>query len=149
MYNTALIGLEVNFSSYPVKHLTRLNYPHLYYREMFDEIENKKVFKFGFKTTAQTRPVIISELQVVVRENVSVLQDTVTINECLTFVKNENGKPEAIPGEHDDTVMALAIAYGIRHQQDVERPVQKVEEEILPFALQDDDSDEIEWGDWD
>ena len=58
------------------------------------------------------------------------------------------GKPEAIPGKHDDLVMALAIAYGIRHQQDVERPKQKkVEEDILPFALQEDEAP-VEWGDW-
>lgn len=148
MYNTALIGIEVNFSSYPVKHLGRLEYPNIYYREMFDEIEQKQVYKYGFKTNPQTRPVIIAELQVVIRENVKVLQDEDTINECLTFVKNENGKPEAIPGKHDDLVMALAIAYGIRHQQDVERPKQKkVEENILPFALQEDETP-VEWGDW-
>lgn len=147
MYNTALIGIEVNFSTYPVKHLTRCGYTNLYYREMFDEIENKQIFKYGFKTTAQTRPVIISELQVIIRENVRVLQDTVTINECLTFVRNENGKAEAIEGEHDDTVMALAIAYGIRHQQEVARPKPKEEKEVIPFALQEDE-EEIEWGDW-
>ena len=50
-------------------------------------------------------------------ENVKVLQDEDTINECLTFVKNENGKPEAIAGKHDDLVMALAIAHEIRVQQ--------------------------------
>jgi phage terminase large subunit len=61
-----------------------------------------------------------------------VLQDTVTINECLTFVRNENGKAEAIEGEHDDTVMALAIAYGIRHQQEVARPKPKEEKEVIP-----------------
>jgi hypothetical protein len=147
MYNIALIGIEVNFSTYPTKHLTRCGYTNLYYREMFDEIENKAIHKFGFKTTSQTRPVIISELQVIIRENVSVLQDVTTINECLTFVKNENGKAEAIEGEHDDTVMALAIAYGIRHQQQVARPQPKEKEEILPFALQEEEQ-EIEWGDW-
>ena len=32
----------------------------------------------------------------------------------LTFVRNENGRPEAQEGAHDDCVMSLAIAYYVR-----------------------------------
>ena len=148
MYNTALIGIEVNFSGYPVKHLIKLGYPKQYYREMFDEIVQKQVYKYGFKTTSQTRPQILSELIKIVRENVKVLEDAETIDECLSFVKNENGKMEAVAGKHDDLVMALAIAYGIRHQQETMIEVKKEEKQILPFALQDDKDESIEWGDW-
>lgn len=35
----------------------------------------------------------------------------------LTFVVNERGRPEAMAGEHDDRVMALAIAHYSRGQQ--------------------------------
>lgn len=149
MYNTALIGLEVNFSGYPTKHLQKLNYPRMYYREMFDEIDQRKVFKYGFKTTSQTRPQIISELTKILREDISVLQDEGTIDECLTFVKTENGKAEAIAGKHDDLVMALAIAYGIRHQQETFKQKEEKKEVKLPFALQtEDDKETIDWGEW-
>ena len=35
----------------------------------------------------------------------------------LSFAKNERGRPEALPGKHDDTVMALGIAHKIRGQE--------------------------------
>ena len=35
----------------------------------------------------------------------------------LTFVRNEQMRPEAEPGAHDDCVMALAIAHYVRPQQ--------------------------------
>lgn len=149
MYNTALIGLEVNFSGYPVKHLTRLGYPRQYYRELFDEIVQKRVYKHGFKTNSSTRPQIIAELKAVIRDNVSVLQDSATIDECLTFVKNQAGKPEALAGKHDDLVMALAIAYGIRSQQETMIEKKEEERDVLPFELQENETNNYEWGDWD
>lgn len=148
MYNTALIGLEVNFSGYPVKHLNKLGYPKQYYREMFDSIAQQTQYKHGFKTTSQTRPQIISELQKILRENISVLQDENTIDECLSFVKNENGKAEAVQGKHDDLVMALAIAYGVRHQQETMIETKEPEKVEIPFALQTDDDEEDKWIDW-
>ena len=36
----------------------------------------------------------------------------------INFIKNERGRAEAQEGAHDDLVMALAIAYYIRPQQD-------------------------------
>ena len=35
----------------------------------------------------------------------------------LTFRYNEEHRPEAIAGKHDDRVMAAAICYAARHQQ--------------------------------
>lgn len=35
----------------------------------------------------------------------------------LTFCYNEDHRPEALAGKHDDLVMAAAIAYAVRHQQ--------------------------------
>ena len=148
MYNKALIGIEVNFSGYPVKHLEKLNYPRQYFREMYDEIAQHQVYKHGFKTTSQTRPQIISELTKILRENISVLQDIDTIDECLSFVKSENGRAEAIQGKHDDLVMALAIAYGVRHQQDTRIEQKPPEKQKIPFALQTQDDEEPSWIDW-
>ena len=45
------------------------------------------------------------------------LNDEGTLDEMLTFVVNEKGKPEAMEGKHDDLIMALAIAHKAREQQ--------------------------------
>lgn len=148
MYNIALIGIEVNFSGYPVKHLDKLGYPKQYYREMYDEIVQQAQYKHGFKTTSQTRPQIISELTKILREDISVLQDEDTIDECLSFIKTENGRAEAVQGKHDDLVMALAIAYGVRHQQDTYIEKKQPKKVEIPFALQTEDEQEENWIDW-
>lgn len=112
----ALIGIESNFSSYPNKELVRLGYPNLYVREKEDRFSGVMDKSYGFRTTSVTRPVIIAELVKIVRETVELINDKLTLEEMLTFVRNEKGRAEAQEGSHDDLVMGLAIAYYIRNQ---------------------------------
>lgn len=116
-YNDALIGVETNYSTYPVRELERLRYKKQYVRETFDNYTHKTRKSFGFETTSKTRPVIISNLITWARENIDSINDKVTLEEMLTFVRNEDFRPEAEEGAHDDCVMALAIAHYIRPQQ--------------------------------
>lgn len=116
-YNIALIAIEANFSSYPIKELERLGYPKQYVRTAEDTYTRKPKESFGFKTTAVTRPVIIAGLVEIVRESVELINDADTLGEMLTFVRNEKGRAEAEDGAHDDCVMSLAIAYYARGQQ--------------------------------
>lgn len=118
-YNEALVGIEANFSIYPIKKLEELGYHNLYVREQEDTFTGAIRKSFGFKTTAVTRPVIISQLIEAMREGIDLVNDRTTLEEMLTFVRNEAKKlrPEAEEGAHDDCVMALAIAWYIRDQQ--------------------------------
>lgn len=116
-YNTALIGLENNFSTYPTMELERLRYPRQYVRESADDYTHRITHSYGFWTGSKTRPLIISELIKATREDMDIVCDEQTLQEMLTFVRNENWKPEAEEGAHDDCVMALAIAHYIRPQQ--------------------------------
>ena len=52
-----------------------------------------------------------------VRNDVTIVCDRTTLEEMLTFVRNEDYRAEAEEGAHDDTIMALAIAHHIRPQQ--------------------------------
>lgn len=116
-YNEALVGIETNYSTYPVKILNIMGYRKQYIREVEDEFDGRLKHAFGFRTDKLTRPVIISELIRIVRDRTGLINDRDTILEMLTFVRNEKLRPEAEPGAHDDLVMALAIAYYIRPQQ--------------------------------
>ena len=116
-YNKALIGIETNFSTYPVRELERLGYPKQYVRQAEDTYTHKLKESFGFKTTRVTRPLIISELGGRYNETPELVREYKTLGEMLTFVKNEQGRPEAMDGENDDLVLALAIAHYIRPQQ--------------------------------
>ena len=116
-YNNALLGIETNFSTYPVKELSRLDYHNQYNREIPDTYTGKLKKTYGFQTGKITRPVIISNLVQIVRESPELISDIDTLEEMLTFVKNEQGKAEAQNGKFDDLIMGLAIAYHVRTQQ--------------------------------
>lgn len=116
-YNEALIGIEINYSTYPQKKLEEWHYPKFYQRERFDTFTGEMVKAFGWATTAQTRPVILAELHTIMDEAPELVTSYHTLGEMLTFVYDKNRKPQAASGQHDDLVMAAAICYSIRGQQ--------------------------------
>ena len=71
----------------------------------------------GFETNKKTRQTIIDGLKDVATHALETIYDYDTLGEMLTFVYDENRKPQAERGEHDDLVMSLAIAHFIRCQQ--------------------------------
>lgn len=116
-YNCALLAVEANFSTYPIRELERLGYTNQYVRQKEDTYTHAVLKSYGFKTTAITRPVILANLVDIVRENPHLLCDRDTLLEMLVFCKNSLGRAQALSGEHDDCVLALAIAYACREQQ--------------------------------
>ena len=116
-YNKALIGVETNYSTFPEVCLEELGYPRLYVRQRLDTFTGKLVDAFGFETTTKSRPLIIDGLKDVVKQAPETIHDFDTLGEMLTFVYDENWKPQAEEGKHDDLVMSLAIAHFIRSQQ--------------------------------
>lgn len=135
-YNNALLSIEINFSTYPVKELKRLGYHKQFIREIEDNISKKKKRAYGFQTNKLTRPLVISNLVQLVREHTNIFYDIPTLEEMLTFVRNESGKAEAQQGKHDDLIMGLAIAHYSRDQQ----KTALLEKQELEFA--DDVSEE-------
>ena len=120
-YNDALLGIETNFSTYPVKLLALMGYPKLYVREVEDDYTGRIKQAYGFQTNRTTRPVILSELIRILRESMASINDRDTLLEMLTFVRREKDlQGEAESGAHDDCVLALAIAHYIRPQQTME-----------------------------
>ena len=116
-YNEALLAIETNFSTHPQKELERLGYRNFYVRERVDTYTGQIQNSFGFRTDSRTRPMILGELQTLVREHPELIVDKNTLEEMLTFTLNDKMRPEAEDGAHDDCVMALAIAYNARGQQ--------------------------------
>lgn len=115
-YNKALIGIESNFDSFPIRELQRLGYIWQYRREMEEKINHTKKKEFGFRTDLRTRPAIISYLVELVRDHTDLINDADTLREMLHFIFNDEGRAEAQQGCHDDLVMGLAIAYRIIQQ---------------------------------
>jgi phage terminase large subunit len=116
-YNAALVGIETNYSTYPAKRLQRLRYPKQYVRERPDTYTGALTESFGWITSSKTRPSLIAEAVQMVRENVDLINDRKTLEEMLTFTRNEKGRPEAAQGCHDDLVISYGIVLSIRGQQ--------------------------------
>lgn len=137
-YNQALIGIEINFNTFPVIELKRLNYPHQYIREEYDSISKKMQQKFGWKTDRNTRPMIISNEQAMIRDHIELFTDITMILECLSFIYDENMRPDAMDGKHDDLLFSDMIAEAIRWQQKVEiMPQKKLEGYFTKTELED------------
>lgn len=137
-YNQALASIEINFNTFPVLELKRLKYPHQYIREEYDSISKKMQQKYGWKTDRNTRPMLISTEQAMIRDHIELFVDITMILECLSFVYDENMRPDAMPGKHDDLLFSDMIAEATRWQQKVESaPQSKLEGYFTPTELED------------
>ncbi len=111
-YNDALVGVEINNHGIATaSNLKNAFYRNLYMREsQEDEQFQVRTTKFGWRTDKKTKPIMISELQRAIRESDIIDLDIVFIRECMSYVKKDDGSMAAQEGQHDDTVMAKAIA---------------------------------------
>lgn len=89
-------------------------YPNLYARKQSEEdIREELPRKYGFHTNIATKPMIISTLVKVIRENLYIERDARCLDEYLCYEKKPNGAFGAITGKHDDLLMTRAIGLHI------------------------------------
>jgi len=116
-YNWALLGIESNKDGLWINDgLDKLGYVNLYYRKVFDDITKNVTKFFGWKTTSATRPFSLASLKAIFLKKEKGFP-SVLLNEMITFVRNQKGRPEALAGKNDDVVMAAAIGYAILQEQ--------------------------------
>jgi len=115
-YNTARIAIEMGggYGEAVIIPLRdgrhgRRPYPKLYRHVQDDRPDFKQNITYGFPVTSKTRPLIISQLEVAIREESLPHIPMATILECKTFVRQQTlPSPRAAEGTNDDRVMALA-----------------------------------------
>lgn len=96
--------------------LNQLNgvYSNLYARKQSEEdIREGLPVKYGFHTNVSTKPMIISTLVKVIREQLYTERDQRCLDEYLCYEKKQNGAYGAITGKHDDLLMTRAIGLHI------------------------------------
>lgn len=117
-YNTALLAVEINYSTYPERKLEEWNYPNLFIREKTDDMRRQlDTYKWGWRTDQRTRPRMLANLHTVMDQTPDMVVSQALLQEMLTFIKNEEMRPEAAADAHDDLVFAAAIAHEVRGQQ--------------------------------
>ena len=111
-YNDALVGVEVNNHGIATAAYLKNNfYRNLYMRESAEDDQFQvRTTKFGWATNKKTKPIMISMLQACIREGDIIDLDVTAIRELMSYVKRDDGSMAAQEGQHDDCVMAKAIA---------------------------------------
>lgn len=112
-YNYALVGVEVNNHGLTtIQKLRDTYYTNLYKRDRgYDEDFEEPTSNLGWKTDVRTKRLMIDDLIRIIREGINKDRDIVFINEAFSFIRDARGRTKAEEGEHDDTVMAKAIAF--------------------------------------
>jgi hypothetical protein len=121
-----------------VLNLEKVNYPKIYMKQQMNKISKEIIKSFGWNTDMTNRNAIVSELVEYVRDHSHLFHDIGVLRECLTFIKNKQGRPEAMSGKHDDRVLAYAITLAIRGQQSTLVPKLQVSIKDLAPDLQHD-----------
>lgn len=111
-YNYALMGVEINNHGLAVvQRLRDLFYTNLYRREKgIDERFEESTTKLGWRTDIRTKPLAIDYLREAIRDGLVLDYDVVFVEEAFSYIEDDNGRTNAEEGNHDDTIMAKAIA---------------------------------------
>ena len=113
-FNNALVAVESNsLGIATLNRLKQMNYVNLYYQTKAASLLNDEGSKPGFRTTISTKPMIIGNLKRAIEEHDIEIASDVILSELRTYVSAENGSTNALAGNYDDTVMALAIAFEV------------------------------------
>lgn len=111
-YNCALLVVEKASAGHTV--LSKLvdgnnRYPNLYKYRKYDDRGNFKK-KYGFETTAKSRPIILNKMLELFEENEIVINSKGLLNEMKYFVADSDGKIQHTRRRHDDRILACAMA---------------------------------------
>lgn len=108
----AFLGVERNHSSGEtvLRWLKDKHYPRLFYMRKFNQRTQGQTVRLGWMTTVDTRMPMLDELGAAMRDGTLGVRDRDAVREMFTFIRGNDGKPEAQEGCHDDRVIALAGA---------------------------------------
>lgn len=108
-----LVAVERNVGTATLYVLKSLNYGNLFRMpNSFTTTNMEDTENYGWSTNTATRPKMLDDLALAIRQQAIRIPDKIVVEELYTFIRNKKtGKPEADIGSHDDLVMALAIAW--------------------------------------
>ena len=112
-YGNALCCVESNNHGLTtITQLRQLGYPNLYRKRSLNNETNRMTQEFGWRTTRTSKPLMIDDLGMALKNNELILRCENTLAELRTFTRNDRGSMSGSP--YDDRVMALALANQMR-----------------------------------
>jgi hypothetical protein len=130
-YREALIAVEENNHGLSVLNKLKNNYSNLYYRTTHNKLSDEQKKELGWYTSEQTKKLAIDNLARLIREKRLGIKSRKFIEECMTYVRDEDGRTNAQEGSNDDIVMGSAIILYVMEQYAT--PVSSIVSSIEPM----------------
>ncbi len=126
-YSDALCCVEANNHGLTtITQLRQLGYPNMFRKRSLNSTTNRISQEFGWKTTRTSKPLMIDDLGMALKNDELILHCEHTLAELRTFTRNDRGQMSGSP--YDDRVMALALANQMRKFAFVPEYVEKVDD---------------------
>lgn len=111
-FNNAMISSEIEGPGYAtIAKLLHLEYPYIWKHRLADKLPGTFDERYGWSSTFKTKNEAIGNLLKVLVDKDIMIHDSKTFSEMKNYVQLPNGSFGNSNGEdHDDTVMAMAIA---------------------------------------
>lgn len=116
-YNEAYLAIEKASSGHSVLDIlaNERKYPRgKLFRHVVYDRTGQRSMRLGWLTNAETRPLMLNDLEEALSENLYRPNSTRFLDECRSFDLTKTGRYEAGSGYHDDLVVAHAIAVRVR-----------------------------------
>jgi hypothetical protein len=113
-YHEAYVAPEIPQSMILLDYFKERGYPFLYNRQRHEDRQTEGESEvLGWRTTAITRKWLVEDMVVACKEGSVKLIFPELIGQMQGFVRDKNGRPGHLPGEHDDGLFSAMIAYQV------------------------------------
>jgi hypothetical protein len=121
-YNNAMIAVERGTAadsggeggSVLMTLINDCQYSNIYQHKEWLKAQKQTILLPGLPMTSKTRPIALNRFKFMLENDPEKIVDIRTIDQMLSFVRDERGRPAGASGTHDDMVMATAIAHYVR-----------------------------------
>jgi hypothetical protein len=113
-YNGALIAVERNNHGHAVLYALQHEFN---YSRLYQHVDSAAgTGKLGWPMNARTKPQAIGALEQMLRDAPATFASRRMLEQCRSFAYGDDCAMAALPGTHDDLVIAAAIALAVREQ---------------------------------
>lgn len=135
-WRKCLIVPEMNSMGLAIlQKLRELGYERIYQREEYDKKTGKPTMKLGWRTTSQTKPLLVSNFRHLVRNFEVLIHSKETISEFRTFIYSDVAKLKGMGAGatfHDDRVISTLLAFWERTRRDPKAEIIRHTEKRFP-----------------
>lgn len=111
-YNEAYVAPEIPQSMVLLAYFKEHGYPNIYNRQIHEDRDSEGESEvLGWRTTSITRKWLVEDFLVATGDGSLRVRFGEIVDEMRSFVREKDGTPRHLPGQHDDLLFAAMIAF--------------------------------------